>query len=108
MRPERALLFLVPIIAGVAVGLKLPRWRTVSIAFERGGTQVVVRDSAAQPLPGRILIDDDGRLRLRVINRDTVPHQAGVLSVRALDSATVGAEACTGRGHGVTMEIVLR
>jgi len=53
-------------------------------------------------------IEDDGRLRLRVLNRDSLPHQAGALSVLARDSAVVAAEQCTGQDAGGVRRIVLQ
>lgn len=92
---------------GLAFGLALPRWRTITIVFEPGGTSYSLIDGVSRPLPGTMQVDDDGRLRLRVINRDTVGHAAGVLGLPAQDSATVSAELCTGTHEHGQKTIVL-
>ena len=103
MRASRVALFAVPILAGVAFGFLLPRWRTITIEFPVGGREVRLPGGQIRPLPATIEIEDDGRLRLKVVNRDTIPHQAGVLGVSALDSATVGAELCTGGARTILL-----
>ena len=82
----------------------MPRWRTITIEFPAGGREVRLPDGAVRPLPATIDIEDDGRLKLKVINRDTIPHQAGVLGVSANDSATVGAEYCTGGARTIVLQ----
>lgn len=108
MRASRLALFALPVVAGVALGFLLPRWRTLRIDFAPGGRAVSVEGGPAQVLPASLVIDDDGRLRLHVINRDTVAHQAGVLGVGARDSLLIGAELCTGQEHGKGRTIELR
>ena len=108
MRASRLALFAVPLVAGVVFGFLMPRWRTLTVEFTLGGREVRMPDGVVRALPATMDIEDDGRLRLRVLNRDSLPHQAGALSVLARDSATVTAEQCTGQsGTGVT-RIVLQ
>lgn len=107
MRADRALLWTLPLAIGTALGFLWPRWRVVTIEFAPGGRMALVEgDSVA--LPGTMSVDDDGRLRLRVVNRDSLPHQAGAYGVHAADSATVAAELCTGQPHGASRTIALR
>lgn len=108
MRASRLALFAVPLVAGVVFGFLMPRWRTLTVEFALGGREVRLPDGVVRPLPATMDIEDDGRLRLRVLNRDSVPHQAGVLAVAARDSATVGAEACTGQRDAGPKTIVLQ
>lgn len=106
MRAERAL-WALPVAVGVTLGFFWPRWRVINVEFAAGGRLAVVQgDSVA--LPGTMQVDDDGRLRLRVMNRDSVPHQAGAYGVGATDSALVSAELCTGQPHGAARTIALR
>ena len=104
MRASRVALFAVPLLAGAVFGFLMPRWRTITIEFPAGGREVRLPDGVTTPLPATLEIEDDGRLRLKVINRDTIPHQAGVLGVSARDSATVGAEYCTGGARTIVLQ----
>jgi hypothetical protein len=100
-------LWALPVAIGAALGFFWPRWRVIDVEFAAGGHLVVVQgDSVA--LPGTMQVDDDGRLRLRVVNRDSVEHQAGAYGVSPADSATVIAQLCTGQPHGVARTIALR
>ena len=100
MRPSKLVVLLFLLGGGLAFGLALPHWRTVTIVFEPGGRSYQLAGET-RPLPGTMQVDDDGWLRLRVINRDSVGHSAGVLGLPAQDSATVSAELCTGtHEHG--------
>lgn len=107
MRPKRIVLALLIVGAGVFVGLRIPHWKTITIVFEAGGA-AVIDQKPPRRLPATLQIVDDGRLRLRVINRDSVPHAAGVLGLPARDSAIVSAELCTGTHEHGAKTILLR
>ena len=81
---------------GVAIGLAMPSWRMTTVIFAPGGRSWRIAGEAPRQLPATLGIDDDGRLRLRVINEDSIGHSAGVLAVAAHDSETVPADLCTG------------
>ena len=93
---------------GVGIGLALPGWRIETITFEAGGRTWRLADSPPRRLPATLDIEDDGRLRLRVINRDSTGHSAGVLAVAASDSAEVPAEFCTGTHAAGATTLLLR
>jgi hypothetical protein len=93
---------------GFGLGLALPRWRVITVVFEPGGQTWHVAGEGPRPLPATLDVEDDGRLRLLVINRDSVGHNAGVLAFAAHDSATVPADLCTGTHSSGASTIVLR
>jgi hypothetical protein len=96
------------VVLGFGLGLALPRWRVITVVFEPGGRTWHVAGESPRPLPATLDVDDDGRLRLRVLNLDTVIHDAGVLAVNARDSAVVPADICTGTHRTGANTIVLR
>jgi len=99
------MLFAIPVALGVVLGFLLPRRHSVVIEFDRGGAVRVA--GVVKSLPASVLLEDDGRLQLVVVNRDTLPHQAGVLAVRQADSLVVDAAACTGQPPG-SRSVLLR
>ncbi|HEY2805365.1 MAG TPA: hypothetical protein VGI92_05850 [Gemmatimonadales bacterium] len=96
------------LIAGFGIGMTLPSWRVITITFPRGGRSWSVAGESPRLLPGTMDIDDDGRLRLRVINEDSVSHSAGVIAVSAGDSTIVSADLCTGTHRRGANTILLR
>ncbi len=107
VRAKLALVALI-VVAGVGLGLALPRWRMITIVFEPGGRDYHLENGQSMRLPATMDLLDDGRLRLRVVNRDSVGHAAGVLGLPARDSAIVSAELCTGTHEHGARTIVLR
>lgn len=93
---------------GVGLGLALPTWRVITVIFEPGGRTWHVAGGSPRPLPATLDVEDDGRLRLRVINQDSAGHSAGVLALPARDSAIVPADICTGTHRRGANTIVLR
>ena len=94
--------------AGVGIGLAMPTWRTTTVIFAPGGRSWRLAGEAPRQLPATLGIEDDGRLRLRVINEDSIGHSAGVLAVAAHDSETVPADLCTGTHFTGKTTIVLK
>lgn len=92
---------------GAAIGLLLPKTTTTTIVFEPGG-RYTVGAAVRGTLPGQLHLTGLERLRLRVVNRDSLPRQAGVLGLRSGDSLVVPAEACTGTHSQDSITIALR
>ena len=85
----------IPIAVGAWIGLVLPHHQALDVEFARGGRTWRFSDSPGRALPSTLNLKDNGMLKLRLMNRDTVMHAAGVFAVLPGDSIVVAPELCS-------------
>lgn len=86
------LILAVGLTVAIVTAVLMRRPVVMRIEFSGGDTAVV--DGTPHPLPYRMALPDDPRLRLRIVNRDSVWRAVGVAAIPARDSGMYTPDQC--------------